>query len=131
MAQKSKTQRAKASAKRAARREADSATVEEAVEAPVTEEKKGLKLFKRSEEAKSEKKAEPKPAPKKESKPKKPSFLKEVRSELKRVTWPTRTEVLRWSGVVVVALVFISAFVFVLDNWIVTPLLLVISSLGA
>ena len=78
--------------------------------------------------SKTEKKAEAKQEPKKA---KKPGFLKEVRSEMKRVTWPTKQDVLRWSGVVVVALVFFSVFVLVLDNFIVTPVLLGISSLGA
>ena len=38
-------------------------------------------------------------------------FFKDVRAEMKRVTWPTRTDVLRWSGVVVVALLFFGVFV--------------------
>ena len=54
-----------------------------------------------------------------------------VRSELKRVTWPTRNEVLRWTGVVVGALLFFGIFVAVLDNLIVTPIVVGISSIGA
>ena len=50
---------------------------------------------------------------------------------MKRVTWPTRTDVLRWSGVVVVALLFFGVFVAVLDNAIITPLLVLISGIGA
>ena len=67
------------------------------------------------------------------AKPKKQrfKFLKEVRSELKRVTWPTRNEVLRWTGVVVGALLFFGIFVAVLDNLIVTPIVVGISSIGA
>ena len=38
----------------------------------------------------------------------------------RRVTWPTRTDVLRWSGVVVVALLFFGIFVALLDNVIIT-----------
>ena len=109
MAHKSKTQRAKASANRAAK-----------------------KASRVQEEAKpAVKKAEPKPVEKKEAKkPRKRGFLREVRSEMKRVTWPTKQDVLRWSGVVIVALVFFSVFVLVLDNFIVTPVLLGISSLA-
>ena len=50
---------------------------------------------------------------------------------MKRVTWPSREDVLRWSGVVVVALLFFGAYVAVLDNAIITPILLFISGLGA
>ncbi len=141
MAKKSKTQRAKASAARQARKEAREAealaaeqndgVVESAAEAP----KK--KLFgkasnaegstKDGKQAKSvEKKAEKKPAKKNRF-----QFLKDVRSEMKRVTWPSREDVLRWSGVVVVALLFFGAYVALLDNAIITPVLLFISGLGA
>lgn len=57
-------------------------------------------------------------------------FFIDVRSEMKRVTWPTRVDVLRWTGVVVVALLFFGLFTFILDNGIVTPLLVFISGLG-
>ncbi len=140
MAKKSKTQRAKASAARQARKEAREAealaaeqnggVVEFAAEAP----KK--KLFgkassaegssKDAKQAKAEKKAEKKPAKKNRF-----QFLKDVRSEMKRVTWPSREDVLRWSGVVVVALLFFGAYVALLDNAIITPVLLFISGLGA
>ncbi len=50
---------------------------------------------------------------------------------MKRVTWPTRTDVLRWTGVVVVALLFFGVFVALLDNAIITPLLVLISGIGA
>ena len=46
---------------------------------------------------------------------------------MRRVTWPTRQDVLRWSMVVVFALVFFTLFCIVLDNYIVTPLLYFIS----
>ena len=96
-----------------------------------TEEKKSKSLFsKKSSETVPEKKAS-KAEPKKEGfLARRFGFLKDVRAELRRVTWPTRIDVLRWSGVVVVALLFFSLYVFVLDNWIVTPLLVAISSLG-
>ena len=70
---------------------------------------------------------------KKDEKPKKKrfQFFRDVKSEMKRVTWPTRTDVLRWSGVVVVALLFFGIFVALLDNVIITPLLVFISGIGA
>ena len=45
---------------------------------------------------------------------------------MKRVTWPTRQDVIRWSGVVVGALVFFGVYVAVLDNVDRHPLLLAI-----
>ena len=59
------------------------------------------------------------------------SFFKDVKSELKRVTWPSKADVLQWSVVVVVALIFFGIYVGVLDNAIITPLLFAISGLGA
>ena len=76
-------------------------------------------------EKKVEKAPEKKPAKKRRF-----GFLKDVRTELKRVTWPTKQDVLRWSVVVVVALVFFGAYVAVLDNVVITPLLIAISGLG-
>ncbi len=141
MAKKSKTQRAKASAARQARKEAREAealnaeqnggVVDAAAEAP----KKKLfgKASKAEESSKDgkqakavEKKAEKKPAKKNRF-----QFFKDVRSEMKRVTWPSREDVLRWSGVVVVALLFFGAYVALLDNAVITPILLFISGLGA
>ena len=110
MAKKSKTQRAQA-----AELEAKGVSAEE------------IEAQKKAEAAKQEKKAVEKAKPKKQ----RFKFLKEVRSELKRVTWPTRNEVLRWTGVVVGALLFFGIFVAVLDNLIVTPLVVGISSIGA
>lgn len=132
MAKKSKTQRAKASARRAEKKEqAQLEPVAPAAAEQKTEEKKSKSLFsKKSSEAVPERKAS-KAEPKKEGfLARRFGFLKDVRAELRRVTWPTRIDVLRWSGVVVVALLFFSLYVFVLDNWIVTPLLVAISSLG-
>ena len=48
-----------------------------------------------------------------------------------RVTCPTKQEVIRWSLVVVAALLFFGVYVAFLDNAIVTPLLVLISGLGA
>ncbi len=42
-------------------------------------------------------------------------FLREVRSELKKVTWPTRPEVVRLSIIVLIALVVFMTAVFLLD----------------
>ena len=72
-------------------------------------------------------------AAKKETKPKKTrfQFLKDVRAEMKRVTWPSRTDVIRWSGVVVGALLFFGVYTAVLDNVIITPGLVALTSLGA
>ena len=82
----------------------------------------------------SEKAAAPKKAAAKKAdeKPKKKrfQFLRDVKAEMKRVTWPTRTDVLRWSGVVVVALLFFGIFVAILDNAIITPLLVLISGIS-
>ena len=50
-----------------------------------------------------------------------------MKAELKRVTWPTRIDVMRWTGVVVVALLFFGVFVAILDNLIITPLLILVS----
>lgn len=125
MAKKSKTQRARASASRAAKKTQE--VEESSAPAEVVEQKEKKFFAKKTEAAPVEKKQEAKP----EKKAKKPNFLTEVRSELKRVTWPTKKDVLRWSGVVVVALVFFGAYVMVLDNLVVTPILVGISSLGA
>ncbi len=117
MAKKSKTQKAKASAarqQRKAERELE-AQNPQATQAVADEpEKKGL--FKKSADAAPASSDSGKPAKK---------------GEMKRVTWPTRTDVLRWSGVVVVALLFFGIFVAVLDNAIITPLLVLVSGIGA
>ena len=44
-----------------------------------------------------------------------PTFLREVRGELRKVAWPTRDEVQNYSMVVLVSLVVIIALIFVLD----------------
>lgn len=128
MAQKSKTQRAKASAARAARKEAR----EEALLASSTEAEEAQTSKKTSN---SSAKAEDKKTVKKtEKKAKKPNrlvqFFKDVKAEMKRVTWPTKKDVVRWSFVVVGALLFFGVFVAILDNLIVTPILVGISGLA-
>jgi preprotein translocase subunit SecE len=42
-------------------------------------------------------------------------FVKEVRSELRKVAWPTRSETLNYSGVVGLTLVFVTALIFAFD----------------
>ena len=133
MAKKSKTQRAKASAARQARKAQAAEREAQAAEVAVQEsapEKKGLfKAKTKPAEDKPAKKAEEKKA----AKPKKQrfKFLREVKAEMKRVTWPSRSEVIRWTGVVVAALVFFGVFVAVLDNLIITPLMVALSGIGA
>jgi preprotein translocase subunit SecE len=135
MAHKSKTQRAKAAATRAnkqdrlEREEAAAANKPEVAEASAEESKGGL--FKKKD-AKPEVKQQA-VAKKEEKKIKKTrfQFLKDVRAEMKRVTWPTRQDVTRWTGVVVGALVFFGVYVAVLDNVIITPALFALSGLGA
>ena len=129
MATKSKTQRAKASEKRQAKKaaKAEELLTPAAEETTPAEEPK-KSLFKKSEPASSDSKpvkAEPKPQKTRFK------FLKEVRSEMKRVTWPSRTDVIRWTGVVIVALLFFGIYVALLDNAIITPLLVAFSGLGA
>lgn len=140
MAQKSKTQRAKASAARQARKQARELESQKEAEAAVvaaedSSKKTKTSLFKKSEESKPAQASSTadKKQKKEEKKPKKEHFifLKEVRSEMKRVTWPTKPEVIRWSVVVVAALLFFGVYVALLDNAIATPLLVLISSLGA
>lgn len=43
-------------------------------------------------------------------------FIREVRGELRKVTWPTRDEVVRLSTIVLIALVVVTAAVFLLDT---------------
>jgi preprotein translocase subunit SecE len=42
-------------------------------------------------------------------------FLKEVRAELRKVNWPTRKELVGYTVVVLVAVVFLTSLVFGLD----------------
>ena len=147
MAKKSKTQRAKASAKRADKREqARIAEEEEANREPEPVKEKGKVAtllektpLKRTDEEKAEAiqyKKEQQEQEEREKEEKKKNkkehfvFFKNVRSEMKRVTWPSRQDVARWSLVVVGALVFFTVFVLVMDNLVVTPLLYLISSLA-
>ncbi len=141
MAKKSKTQRAKASAARSERkakaRIADDAVegspdAEKDVAAAETPKRRFFKKADKDSKASLSQpvKAQQKKPEKKVEKKQRFTFLKGVRAELKRVTWPTKQDVLRWSVVVVVALVFFGAYVAVLDNAVITPLLVAISGLG-
>ena len=42
-------------------------------------------------------------------------FVTEVRSEMKKVAWPTRAETLRLSLIVFIAILVLGAFIFVID----------------
>lgn len=42
-------------------------------------------------------------------------FLREVRSELRKVAWPSREELIRYSIIVLVAIVFLTALISLLD----------------
>ncbi|MBC7234150.1 MAG: preprotein translocase subunit SecE [Chloroflexi bacterium] len=42
-------------------------------------------------------------------------YLKEVRAEIRKVTWPSRQEVLRLSAIVIAVLVVMSAFMAIID----------------
>ena len=56
----------------------------------------------------------PRPA-EREKRTKPGEFVKEVRSELRKVAWPTRAETLNYSLIVFVALVILMAFVGAMD----------------
>jgi len=58
--------------------------------------------------------APPAPRPK-EERTTPPQFLREVRGELRKVAWPTRSEVVNYSIIVLVALVALTAYVAALD----------------
>lgn len=142
MAKKSKTQKAKASAARAQKKqeqEVSAVAEKQPAEAEKAEAKESRIPFKKPKSSEmaadkdSAKKAEVKKSDKKDAAPKKRrfQFLYDVRAELKRVTWPSRQDVLRWSLVVLGALLFFGILVFLLDNYAVTPILVFISGLGA
>ena len=137
MAKKSKTQRAKASANRQAKKEA---AVQAALN-PVVEEEKPTGFFAQKKAEREERKEEKAKAEERERKAlarkhiredtRRFGFISDIRAEMRRVTWPTKTDVLQWTGVVVAALIFFGVFCVVLDDGVVTPLLYLISSLGA
>lgn len=50
-------------------------------------------------------------------------FVREVRSELRKVAWPTRSETINYSIIVLIALVLVTSFVFGVD-WVFSNLVL-------
>lgn len=56
-------------------------------------------------------------------------YVRGVFTEMRRVTWPSRAETLKWSAVVLISLIFFGAFVMLLDNFVVTPFLYFISGI--
>jgi preprotein translocase subunit SecE len=52
-------------------------------------------------------------------------FLKEVRSEIKKVTWPSRSEVYSTTIVVLIAMVFFGFYLFFMDvifSWVIAQI---------
>ena len=52
-------------------------------------------------------------------------FLKEVRSEVKKVTWPSRSEIYSTTIVVIIATVFFGFYLFFMDiifSWVITQI---------
>lgn len=147
MAKKSKTQRAKASARRQQKKEQARIAAEQEANAPKEAEVEKGKFtkflestpLKQSDEEKAERaqykeeekrREEREKAEAQRNKKSRFQFFRNVRSEMKRVTWPSREDTTRWSLVVVGALVFFTAFVLFMDNVIVTPVLYLISGLA-
>ena len=61
-------------------------------------------------------KAPPRPAPRPTRERTSPrQYLREVRGELRKVAWPTRAEVTRYSVIVLITVVVLGAFIFLLD----------------
>ncbi|PTL38479.1 MAG: preprotein translocase subunit SecE [Alkalicoccus sp.] len=54
-------------------------------------------------------------------------FLKEVTTEMKRVTWPTGRELRKYTGVVVATVTFIAIF-FAISDFIISSLLQLIAN---
>ena len=42
-------------------------------------------------------------------------YIRQVRAELRKVAWPTRSEVINYSIIVLLALLFLTALIFALD----------------
>jgi preprotein translocase subunit SecE len=43
-------------------------------------------------------------------------FLREVNIELKKVTWPTRQQLVAYTGVVVIAVMLVSVLIWIFDS---------------
>jgi preprotein translocase subunit SecE len=65
----------------------------------------------------------PKPAPPANERVGARQFVREVRGELRKVAWPTRSETINYSIVVLVTLIIVIAFVFGVD-WVFSNLVL-------
>jgi preprotein translocase subunit SecE len=50
-------------------------------------------------------------------------FVKEVRAELRKVVWPTRSETINYSVIVLVTLIFFTTLIFAID-WVFSELVL-------
>lgn len=82
-----------------------------------------LKDTKESKDAKEPKAAKPKKDKAKADKDKKPGvgkriarFFRELKSELKKVAWPSRAETLRNTGVVIVCVIVVGVIVWIFDG---------------
>ncbi|TYP58726.1 preprotein translocase subunit SecE [Thermosediminibacter litoriperuensis] len=53
-------------------------------------------------------------------------FIKEVRSELKKVTWPTRDELVSYTIVVLVSVALVSGFIWIVDSILVNILKMIL-----
>ena len=58
------------------------------------------------------------------------TYFRDVRAEMTRVVWPTRTEVLNSSVVVVTTLIFFILFITIIDYVFVIPLISAIAKIG-
>ena len=65
--------------------------------------------------ARREKRAAPAPRPPKHERTSPTQFLHEVRGELRKVAWPTKSEVINYSIIVLIAVVLLTALIAGLD----------------
>ena len=54
-------------------------------------------------------------------------FLREVRLEMKKVTWPTRKEVTGSTGVVIVTVIIVAIYLGIVDNILQQAMLLLVN----
>ena len=59
--------------------------------------------------------AQPRPQESKEKRATPVEFLREVRGELRKVAWPTRSEIINYSIIVLVAVVVLTSFIALVD----------------
>ena len=59
--------------------------------------------------------AQPRPQESKETRATPVEFLREVRGELRKVAWPTRSEIINYSIIVLVAVVVLTSFIALVD----------------